>query len=200
METKFRLGKPAMTTDFTSNRARLLSEYRNDGCRCLAAIGARLHSRFKKGQSGNPRARPKKNLAALRVGGAQLARIRHAITALFWRGSEDSQIQGGQPVCAMLGDRFLTGRIARTKRVTDVLPGSHRNPGSDPVVSTEKQGVLDGLGHRQRGPASAPTARRWCLRPRNHRQTLREMLVPLAEEGAKGRGFDPALPRGRIAR
>jgi hypothetical protein len=30
MEMKFRLGKPAMTTDFTSNRARFLSEYRND--------------------------------------------------------------------------------------------------------------------------------------------------------------------------
>jgi hypothetical protein len=67
METKFRLGRPAMTTDFTSNRARFLSEYRNDGRRCLAAIGARLHSRFKKGQSGNPRgaSRPRATLRLL---------------------------------------------------------------------------------------------------------------------------------------
>src|SRR5271169_6082266 len=69
-----------------------LSEQRNDGCRRLAAIGIRsigargsqgdhmsetkreyannyrkppLHTRFKKGQSGNPRGRPKKDLPAL---------------------------------------------------------------------------------------------------------------------------------------
>ena len=35
-----------------------------------------LHTRFKKGQSGNPRGRPKKNLPALLVA-AQRARIRH---------------------------------------------------------------------------------------------------------------------------
>ena len=35
-----------------------------------------LHTRFKKGQSGNPRGRPKKNLPGLEVG-AQLARVRH---------------------------------------------------------------------------------------------------------------------------
>jgi hypothetical protein len=59
MELKFRLDKPAMTTDFTSNRARFLSEYRNDGRRCLAAIGARLHSRFKKGSPATRALGPK---------------------------------------------------------------------------------------------------------------------------------------------
>jgi hypothetical protein len=34
-----------MTPDFTSNQARVLSEYRNDGCRCLAAIGIQCRLR-----------------------------------------------------------------------------------------------------------------------------------------------------------
>jgi len=177
METKFCFGKPAMTTDFTSNRARFLSEYRNDGRRCLAAIGARLRSRFKKGQSRQPARSVQKEPAGASGRRAQLARVRHAIAALFRRGSEDRQTQGSQPVCAMLGGRFLTGKIARTKRATDVLPGSHRNPGIRSCRVHRKTGLPRwsrppqralflprprGGGVSVRGTIAKRSGKRWC--------------------------------------
>src|SRR5215469_1860266 len=82
------------------------------------------HTRFKKGQSGNPRGRPAKNLPALLAAALNEKGDRHR----EWQTPAGHQARGGdRPACQQIG----LGRAARDEDADRYAPGYRKESRAD---------------------------------------------------------------------
>ena len=85
-----------------------------------------LHTRFKKGQSGNPRGRHAKNLPALLVA----ALNQHVAVT---ENGRRRQITKREAVIAQLVNKSATADLRVTKMLLDILKGIERQGGTAPL-------------------------------------------------------------------
>jgi hypothetical protein len=96
-----------------------------------------LHTRFKKGQSGNPRGRPKKNLAALLA-----TALNEKLTAIVDR--KRKQVTKKEAVITQLVNKSASAELRATKMLIDM------------IGDTERRSL-----HRPKDRPSAPPTMRW---------------------------------------
>ena len=94
-----------------------------------------LHTRFKKGQSGNPRGRPKKNLPALLV------------TALnepvFVTTNGRRKITKREAVIAQLVNESAGANLRATKMLIDMMKDIEKKTGAEPSPETSRFAPAD---------------------------------------------------------
>src|SRR6516162_1806998 len=94
-----------------------------------------LHTRFKKGQSGNPRG-PRKNLPALLV-----AALNEPVD--FTRGGESRWITKREAVIAQLVDKSTGADLRATKMLIDLLKDIEKRAGTAPAPEESPSTAAD---------------------------------------------------------
>jgi hypothetical protein len=108
-----------------------------------------LHTRFKKGQSGNPRGRPKKNLPALVV-----AALNEPV--FVTTNGRRRNITKREAVIAQLVNESAGANLRATKMLIDMLKDIEKKAGAEPPPETPRftqadEEVIKGAVQRIRG-------------------------------------------------
>jgi Family of unknown function (DUF5681) len=108
-----------------------------------------LHTRFKKGQSGNPRGRPKKNLPALLV--AALNEPVYVTT-----NGKRRKITKREAVIAQLVNESADANLQATKMLIDMMKDIEKKTGAEPPSAPHRfapadEEVIRGVAERIRG-------------------------------------------------
>jgi hypothetical protein len=107
-----------------------------------------LHTRFKKGQSGNPRGRPKKNLPALLV-----AALNEPVFVTI--DGERRKITKREAVITQLVNESAGANLRATKMLIDMMKDIEKKTGAEPPephrIAPADEEVLRGVAERIRG-------------------------------------------------
>ncbi len=130
------------------------------------------------------------------AGGAADDARTHAPGAYRRNERERGDTDRGKAIGAVLSSSFVgsVGRIARHQGVAHVFvgipPEREGRIGAPPWL---KEGLVKALGCGKRDDALSFSTRRWRRLPRHAGQSLKEMLMALAEQETKLRGIDGLL-------
>ena len=108
-----------------------------------------LHTRFKKGQSGNPRGRPKKNLTALLV-----AALNEPVFVTI--DGERRKITKREAVITQLVNESAGANLRATKMLIDMMKDIEKKTDAEPPLEPHRfapadEGVIKGVVERIRG-------------------------------------------------
>jgi hypothetical protein len=113
-----------------------------------------LHTRFKKGQSGNPRGRPKKNLPALLV-----AALNEPVFVTI--DGERRKITKREAVITQLVNESAGANLRATKMLIDMMKDVEKKTGAEPAAgaASVRPGRQGGDQRRRGADTGSPAAR-----------------------------------------